>query len=176
MPTPQVSRRGVFGYAGAATLGGAAGVVAGRVWGGPGSEPTPVPVSGRTYPAHGAIQAGITTPKPAVGELVAFDLLPGTDRAALARLMRVWSSDIAALMAGRPAAGDSAPDLAQAIDTFQPLDYDSHDERAIRAASLIAVEKIAEQAGVPVAAVDHYLWMRRKEASTPFHLTFTTAY
>lgn len=69
-----------------------------------------------------------------------------------------------------------APDLAQAIDTLQPIAYDSPDERAIRAASLIAVEKIAEQAGVPVAAVDHYLWMRRKEASTSFHLTFTTAY
>ena len=69
-----------------------------------------------------------------------------------------------------------APDLAQAIDSYQPLDFDSRDERAIRAASLLAVEKIAEQAGVPVAAVDHYLWMRRKEAATPFHLTFTTAY
>ncbi|MHA6524228.1 Dyp-type peroxidase [Tessaracoccus sp. G1721] len=114
MSSPQVSRRGVFGYAGAATLGGAAGVIAGRAWGGAGPQPTTAAVSGQTYPAHGDVQAGILTPKPAVGELVAFDLLPGTDRAALARLMRVWSSDIAALMAGRPAAGDSAPDLAQA--------------------------------------------------------------
>ena len=71
---------------------------------------------------------------------------------------------------------DYAPDLAQAIDGFTPLDYDSQDERAIRAASLLAVERIAANQNVPVAAVDHYLWTRRKEATTPFHLTFTTAY
>ena len=114
MPTPQVSRRGVFGYAGAATLGGAAGVAAGHAWGGAGLQRDTPSVSGQTYPAHGEHQAGITTPKPAVGELVAFDLSATTDRAALARLMRVWSADIAALAAGRPAPGDSAPDLAQA--------------------------------------------------------------
>ena len=71
---------------------------------------------------------------------------------------------------------DYAPDLAQAIDGLQPIDYNSPDEQAIRAASLLAVEKIAEHVGAPVAAVDHYLWTRRKEAQTPFHLTFTTAY
>lgn len=69
-----------------------------------------------------------------------------------------------------------APDLALTIEQQQLIDYDSHDERAIRGASLLAVEKIAQQAGVPVAAVDHYLWTRRKEAATPFHLTVTTAY
>lgn len=71
---------------------------------------------------------------------------------------------------------DYAPDLAERIDALQPIGYNSPDEQAIRAASLLAVERIAERAGVPVAAVDHYLWMRRKEATTPFHLTFTTAY
>lgn len=109
-----MSRRGVFGYAGAATLGGAAGVAAGHAWGAAGHTQAGPSVSGQTYPAHGEHQAGITTPKPAVGELVAFDLSATTDRAALARLMRVWSADIAALAAGRPAPGDSAPDLAQA--------------------------------------------------------------
>lgn len=114
MSSPQVSRRGVFGYAGAAALGGAAGVAAGRASGDAGVEPFTPSASGQTHSAHGEHQAGIVTPKPAVGELVAFDLLPGTDRAALGRFMRVWSSDIAALMAGRPAPGDFAPDLAQA--------------------------------------------------------------
>lgn len=66
--------------------------------------------------------------------------------------------------------------LAAKIDRYQEIPQDSAEEHAIRGASLIAVEKIAEQAGVPVAAVDHYLWTRRKEALTPFHLTFTTAY
>lgn len=110
----KVSRRGVFGYAGAAGLGGAAGVLGGKAWGEASHEPerSSSPV-GQTYPAHGEHQAGIFTAKPAFGELVAFDLLDATNREALGRLMRVWSSDIAALMAGRPAAGDTAPDLAQ---------------------------------------------------------------
>lgn len=69
-----------------------------------------------------------------------------------------------------------ADDLAQRIDGFEPIDENSHDEKAIRAASILAVEKIAEATGSNVAAVDHYLWTRRKEAQTPFHLTFTTAY
>lgn len=67
-------------------------------------------------------------------------------------------------------------ELASKIDAYQEIPYESDEEKAIRGASLIAVEKIAAQAGVPVAAVDHYLWTRRKEAQTPFHLTFTTAY
>lgn len=69
-----------------------------------------------------------------------------------------------------------SPALAAAIDARAPLDYDGADERAIRAASLLAVERIAQVNGADVAAVDHYLWARRKEAKTPFHLTFTTAY
>lgn len=67
-------------------------------------------------------------------------------------------------------------DLAAKIDAYQEIPYESDEEKAIRGASILAVEKIAAQSGVPVAAVDHYLWTRRKEASTPFHLTFTTAY
>ena len=114
MSRQHVTRRGVFGYAGAATLGGAAGVVAGRATRGSAEGPAASSVSGQTYPAHGVHQSGILTPQAAVGHLTAFDLLPQTDRAALGRLMRVWSADIAALMAGRPAPGDSAPDLAQA--------------------------------------------------------------
>ena len=71
---------------------------------------------------------------------------------------------------------DYAPDLAATIDSQKLIPYDSHDERAIRGASLLAVDLLAARAGVPVAAVDHYLWTRRKEAQTPFHLTKTTAY
>ncbi|HSO69067.1 MAG TPA: Dyp-type peroxidase [Arachnia sp.] len=114
MSTQHVTRRGVFGYAGAATLGGAAGVVAGRASRGAADDPATSSAGGQTFPAHGVHQSGILTTQPAVGHLIAFDLLPRTDRSALGRLMRVWSADIAALMAGRPAPGDSAPDLAQA--------------------------------------------------------------
>lgn len=118
----KMSRRGVFGYASTAGISAAAGVITGRAAAGVGGhghhshspEVAAASAVGHTYAAHGEHQAGIFTPKPAAGELVAFDLLPSTDVAALARLMRVWSTDIAALMAGRPAAGDSAPDMAQA--------------------------------------------------------------
>lgn len=67
-------------------------------------------------------------------------------------------------------------ELAAHIDAQKLIEYGSVEECAIRGASLLAVEKIAAHAGVPVAAVDHYLWARRKEATTPFHLTVTTAY
>jgi hypothetical protein len=66
--------------------------------------------------------------------------------------------------------------LAERIGKQELLPYGGLDECAIRAASLLAVEAIAAQQNVPVAAVDHYLWTRRKEAVTPFHLTVTTAY
>ena len=68
------------------------------------------------------------------------------------------------------------PNLAARIDAMTPVTSGSPEEKALRAASILAVEKIAERAGVPVAEIDHYLWMRRNEAKTPFHLTATTDY
>ena len=41
-------------------------------------------------------------------------MLPATDKAALGRLMRLWTNDIVALSAGRPAPGDTAPELSVA--------------------------------------------------------------
>lgn len=119
MSSPQLPRRSVFGYASSAGIGGAAGLIAGRAWGGAGQHhdaatSTPTSAVGQTYSAYGPQQSGIFTAKPANGELIAFDLLSATDKEALARLMRVWSTDIAALMQGRPAAGDASPDTAQA--------------------------------------------------------------
>lgn len=65
-----------------------------------------------TVPFHGHRQAGIATPLHAKGLVVAFDLLPDVDRQALARLMRLWTTDIALLMAGQPAMADSNPEIA----------------------------------------------------------------
>ncbi|MFB6722345.1 Dyp-type peroxidase [Kribbella sp. NPDC056345] len=45
---------------------------------------------------------------------MAFKLLPGTDKAALGRLLRSWSANVVALSNGRPAPGDTAPELANA--------------------------------------------------------------
>lgn len=76
---------------------------------------TTAPVVGpqhRTYSPHGLHQAGIDTPAPAVTAIVAYDLSAGVRVEALARLMRVWSSDIDALMAGRGALGDPVKEIS----------------------------------------------------------------
>lgn len=116
MPEPaHLNRRALIGYGGAAGVGAAAGIALGRA-----TEPTGphnLPVGGgvtrQRYSPWGAHQPGILTPAPAAHQFVVLNLLPATDAAALARLLRVWSASIVALMAGRPTPGDAAPDLAQ---------------------------------------------------------------
>ncbi|SDL38950.1 Dyp-type peroxidase [Tessaracoccus oleiagri] len=105
-----VSRRGLFG-AGAGAVAGV-GLAASVGLARPSAQAEAAGVSGQTYSPFGAHQAGVTTPTPAAARLMALDLRAEVDRAALGRLMRVWSTDIAALMAGRPAAGDTLPDMA----------------------------------------------------------------
>ncbi|TDD55282.1 Dyp-type peroxidase [Kribbella antibiotica] len=105
------SRRQLFGYAGAAAAGAA--VTGGAVVALDKDTPAPAPVS-RNIDPYGDRQPAITAPSPRHGELVAFNLLPGTDKAALARLLRLWSADVVALGNGRPAPGDTAPELATA--------------------------------------------------------------
>jgi hypothetical protein len=67
-------------------------------------------------------------------------------------------------------------ELAAKIDRREPLDEHSAEERAIRGASVLAMEKMALHYGVPVAALDHFVWTQRNEVKTPFHLTYTLAY
>lgn len=69
-----------------------------------------------------------------------------------------------------------APDLAARIDRMDLIEAESVDERAIRGASILAVEQLAARCGVSVADVDYWIWLKRKEPKTPFHLTDTTAY
>ncbi|MET7282706.1 Dyp-type peroxidase [Kribbella sp. NPDC005582] len=105
------SRRQLFGYAGAAAAGAAAGGAAVVAF--DKEPPVPAPVS-RLISPYGDHQPGIVAAAPRHGELVAFTLLPSTDKAALARLMRLWSADVVALGNGRPAPGDTAPELVTA--------------------------------------------------------------
>lgn len=106
-----VGRRHLLGYAGAGGVGAVAGAFAGRKTAP--EAPTPEVVR-QSYSPHETHQAGIVTPVPAAHRLVALTLGPKVDKAALGRLMRVWSSDIALLMKGKGIAGDTAPELAQA--------------------------------------------------------------
>lgn len=68
------------------------------------------------------------------------------------------------------------PQLSQSIDQMEWIEENSPEERAIRAASILAIEKIAQQHNVGVADVDYWIWLKRKEPSTPFHLTNTNKY
>src|SRR4029078_12465112 len=67
---------------------------------------------GRRVDPYGVHQPGIVAGSPRHGELVAFTLRPGVHKAALGRLMRLWTGDIVALANGRAAPGDTAPELA----------------------------------------------------------------
>ena len=61
---------------------------------------------------RGPHQPGIDLPPQAILGLAALNLAPTTDRATLGRLLRTWTGSIEALMAGRPAPGDTVPALA----------------------------------------------------------------
>lgn len=66
--------------------------------------------SARVSP-YGEHQAGIATPAPARVAVTAFTLKPGIDRAALGRLMRLWSENVRAFTQGTPATGDPTWEL-----------------------------------------------------------------
>ena len=79
------------------------------------AEPPPAPPHGEsTVPFFGPHQAGVATDAQAHGLFVALDLLDGTDRPALTRMMRVLTDDAARLTRGEPALADSEPELAAA--------------------------------------------------------------
>lgn len=114
MTGPRLSRRGLIGagaVGGVAAAGLATGVALTRSE--PAEDPT-VGARGRTYSPHGVHQAGIDTPAPAVSRLIALNLVAPVSSERLARLMRVWSGNIDALMAGRGALGDPVPEMSQA--------------------------------------------------------------
>ena len=68
----------------------------------------------QTVAFHGPHQAGITTPAQAHLSLLGLDLVAGTDRGGLARLMVLLSDDAARLSRGLGALADTEPELATA--------------------------------------------------------------
>lgn len=80
-----------------------------------GGGPTPVAsdaLGTATVAFRGPRQAGVGTPPQAFATLVGLDLVPGTDRDAVVRLMRIWTDDAERLMAGRAPLADTEPELA----------------------------------------------------------------
>ncbi|WP_326557862.1 Dyp-type peroxidase [Micromonospora sp. NBC_01796] len=79
----------------------------------PAASPVPaVEIGTAVEPFHGARQAGIATDPQSHAAFVGLTLKPGTDRAALVRLMRLLSDDAARLTRGEPALGDTERELA----------------------------------------------------------------
>jgi len=73
------------------------------------------PVAGtQVEPFYGPHQSGISTPAQAYAVFAAYDLRPGVTRVEAGRMMRLLSDDAARLTQGRPALGDTEPELAAA--------------------------------------------------------------
>ncbi|WP_024286235.1 Dyp-type peroxidase [Cellulomonas sp. KRMCY2] len=111
--------RRTFLVGGAAALGGAALAVGGRAaWDadqgrrGAASDGSGTAAGTATVPFRGARQAGVGTPPAAFATVIALDLVPGADRDAIVRLMRIWTDDIERLTQGRPGLTDTEPELA----------------------------------------------------------------
>jgi len=99
----------------AAGAGGALALGAERAGALPGSGPEAdtAGVNGeRLVPFHGEHQAGVTSTPGAHATYLAFDLLPGTDRAGLRAWLSLLSDDAARLTQGRGALADLEPELA----------------------------------------------------------------
>ncbi|SIN86960.1 Dyp-type peroxidase [Agromyces cerinus] len=64
-------------------------------------------------PFHGVHQAGIETPPQSHAVFIALDLLPEVDAAALRRMLRVLSDDVARVTQGRAPLADTEPELAE---------------------------------------------------------------
>ncbi|PPJ39538.1 peroxidase [Nocardia nova] len=64
-------------------------------------------------PFYGPHQGGVATAPQQHAAFVAFDLRPGTVRADLVGLLRIWSGDAARLTAGEPTLADTEPELAR---------------------------------------------------------------
>lgn len=75
---------------------------------------SPATTSGtQVVDCFGAHQAGIELAPQAFTTLAAFTLRPGLQREDLARLMKVWSSDVVRLTRGSPTLADPVPELAE---------------------------------------------------------------
>lgn len=111
-----VSRRGVLLTGLAAAAGGAGAALGGReLLGSTGGAPAasaPQAADARAEAFHGPHQAGIATPAQAHALFCAFDLRDDVGLDGLRRLMRILTDDITRVMSGRPALGDTAPELA----------------------------------------------------------------
>ena len=69
-----------------------------------------------------------------------------------------------------------SPSLKQAINDSQLIPKNSLQECEIRAATILAIQKLCKATGWNVAEVDGYFFTQRHLCDNPFHLTITTDY
>ncbi|WP_433256504.1 Dyp-type peroxidase [Streptosporangium sp. CA-135522] len=125
MRDPQLTRRGLFA-GGAAAAVGALAACAPEQAASPGQTATapgraaaaraahaaaPLPGGSAVEPFDGVHQAGIATTPQAHAVFVGLDLLPGTGREAIVRMMHLLTDDARRLTQGRPALADTEPEL-----------------------------------------------------------------
>jgi hypothetical protein len=67
-------------------------------------------------------------------------------------------------------------ELKEKIKNSELIPKHSLEECQIRAATIIACKMLQEETGWNIADIDGWLWLRRKTATEPFHLTITTDY
>jgi deferrochelatase/peroxidase EfeB len=119
-PQPGLSRRRLFGLAGAGAVGVAAAGVGGGAIGRATAGTTPTGTGSDAADAvafSGAHQAGITTPQQDRLHFVAFDVITD-DRAALVRMLQAWTAAARRMTAGR----DAGPVGAVAGGPYVPPD------------------------------------------------------
>src|SRR3954454_24721637 len=118
-PARGVSRRRLFGLAGAGgagiAVGGVAGGAIGRATGAP--APAPAGAASDAVASSGVHQAGITTPQQDRLHFVAFDVITD-DREALAGLLQDWTAAARRMTAGQ----DAGPIGAVAGSEYAPPD------------------------------------------------------
>ncbi len=69
-----------------------------------------------------------------------------------------------------------SPELINKIKSHRMIPRYSIDEISIRAATVLACDRLSELTGWTKSEIDAWLWLRRKECDKPFHLTITTDY
>ena len=101
--------------AGVAVGAGARGLIApGHETGAPETVPAQQALTTQTVNFYGDKQAGIMTPAQAHARFIALDLNDGLDASGVQRLLRILTSDAAALTAGQTPLTDQEPELVQA--------------------------------------------------------------
>jgi dye decolorizing peroxidase len=119
----EVSRRELLAGTAAAAVGGAVAAGLGlAAAGAPSSSASftsassgaPGTSSAAVEPFYGEHQAGIATRPQSFGTFIGLDLAEGTGREQIVRMLRLLADDAARLTQGRPALGDTEPELALA--------------------------------------------------------------